>query len=483
MGEIDWVVVPSIWWETGPLTVLEAFQYGRPVICSDIGGMAEKVSHGVNVGVPGSGKTILSQQVAFCNASREKPALYLSTLSEPLDKILRYGEKLHFFDPAAVRDGRIVYDDIGQELGEGGLDGVLHEIDRLLREVRPGIVVIDSFRAFHAMASEISVFRQFLYGLLRRLTATATTAIWNAPYGRNQAVEEAESAVADAIVALDIRQTAEREVRVIQVLKLRGSAYQSGEHTYRISESGFAVFPRLAEAQIESRYQLRKEHTATGIAALDDLLGKGGYWAGASTLVAGPSGIGKTLMGLHFLYQGARAGQPGVLATFHENETQLARIVESFGWSIDDPDVHVMARGVVGMNIDEWVYDLLELADRTGARRIVIDSVPDLEIAAGDPIRFREWMFSMMQRFTRSSVSLMMIIEVPELFQLNRVSEQGISHLADNVILLQYVQDGAELARALTVLKTRAQQHRPIVHRYEITDKGFVLGEMLPVTR
>jgi glycosyltransferase involved in cell wall biosynthesis len=48
MAGIDWVVVPSIWWETGPMVVMEAFQYGRPVICSDIGGMSEKVTDGVN---------------------------------------------------------------------------------------------------------------------------------------------------------------------------------------------------------------------------------------------------------------------------------------------------------------------------------------------------------------------------------------------------------------------------------------------------
>jgi glycosyltransferase involved in cell wall biosynthesis len=48
MDRIDWVVVPSIWWETGPLTVGEAFQHGKPVICSDIGGMSENVTDGVN---------------------------------------------------------------------------------------------------------------------------------------------------------------------------------------------------------------------------------------------------------------------------------------------------------------------------------------------------------------------------------------------------------------------------------------------------
>ena len=428
------------------------------------------------VGVPGSGKTILSQQVAFHNATAESPALYLSTLSEPLDKILRYGEGLSFFDPAALREGRVFYEDIGQPLGEGGLEEVLTAMDALLRKYQPGIVVIDSFRAFHAMAPDVGVFRQFLYGMLRRLSATATTAIWNAPYNRAQAIDEAESAVADAVIALDVKQIAEREVRVLQVLKLRGSEYRSGEHTYRITRGGIEVFPRLAEVQSDTKYDLSVEPAATGIAALDELLSAGGYWPGSATLVVGPSGIGKTLMGLHFLYHGADIGEPGILATFHENETQLGRIAKSFGWSLDEPNVHVMARGVVGVDIDRWVYELFGLVETTGARRVVVDSLVDLEIAAGDPIRFREWIFSMMQRLSRNGVSLMMILEVPSLFHIDRIAEHGISHIADNVILLQYVQEGSELARSLTVLKTRAMRHRPVVHRYEITEKGFLLG-------
>jgi circadian clock protein KaiC len=157
--------------------------------------------------------------------------------------------------------------------------------------------------------------------------------------------------------------------------------------------------------------------------------------------------------------------------------------VGSFGWSIDDPNVHVMARGIVDMNIDEWVYELMELVDKTGARRVVIDSLLDLARVAGDPVRFREWMFSMTQHFTRSGVSLMLIVEVPNLFQLDRISEHGISHLSDNVILLQYVQEGAKLSRALTVLKTRAMRHQPTVRRYEITSDGFVLGDAVSLTR
>lgn len=267
------------------------------------------------------------------------------------------------------------------------------------------------------------------------------------------------------------------------MLKLRGSSYQSGEHMYRITSDGFQAFPRLAESQIEAPYEMSDQHSATGIAALDELLQDGGYWSGAATLIAGPAGIGKTLMGLHFVYRGAQAGEPGVLATFQENATQLRRIVSSFGWSIDDPNVHVLSRGVVDLNIDEWAYELIDLVERMKARRVVIDSLLDLMSASGDPVRFREWMFSLTQRFARSGVSMMQIMETPDLFELRRLSRDGMSHLADNVILLQYVQDGPELARAITILKTRAMQHHPFVRRYEITKQGFVLGKEVTVGR
>jgi circadian clock protein KaiC len=262
---------------------------------------------------------------------------------------------------------------------------------------------------------------------------------------------------------------------VLQVLKLRGSGFKSGEHAYRVSTSGLNVFPRLADSQDTSSYELSVERVSTGVPALDEMLGEG-YWAGASTLVVGPSGVGKTLLGLHFIYAGARAGQPGILATFQENKTQLGRIVRSFGWSLEDKGVHILSRSLVDMYIDEWVYELLDLVEKTDAKRIVIDSLPDLMTTAGDAVRFREWMFSLVQRCTRRGISLMMVVEVPDLFEMRRISEHGLSHLADNVILLQYVREDSRLARTVTVLKTRAMHHQPTVRRFEITEYGFELG-------
>lgn len=455
---------------------------GSPRLDEVLDGGLLKNALNLITGVPGSGKTILCQQTAFQNASRERPAVYLTTLSEPLDKVLRYGESLSFFDAAAIHDGRIVYEDVGPQLGENSLDTMLAVLDRVLKEKRPGVLVIDGMRSLHRLSMDATVYRQFLYGLVRRLTATATTAVCNATYTRAEVLDQLEAAIADSIVALDVRQSAEREARVVQVLKLRGSGFRSGEHLYRITRSGLEVFPRLAEVQNPVGYELIPSHIGTGIPAVDELLGGGGYWAGATTLVAGPTGIGKTLMGLHFLYRGGASGEPGILATFQETETQLGRIVSSFGWSIHDPNVQILSRGIVDLNIDEWVYELIELVEGTGARRVVIDSLLDVAAAAGNPVRFREWISSLIQRFSRTGVSLMLVVEVPDMFRLTRVSEHGISHLSDNVVLLQYVQDGAELGRALTVLKTRGMRHRPMIHRYDITNEGFKLGPVVSLT-
>ena len=426
------------------------------------------------IGAPGSGKTILSQQYVFHNATTERPALYLSTVSEPFDKILRYGQAMTFFDPKAVGSS-VLYEDLGSALRNGGLDAVLTAIDRLTKEYRPGIVVIDSFKALGAFAENEADFRRFLHDLAGRLSALAASSFWVGEYSRESAVGAAEFAVADSIIALITKRTLERETRVLQVLKLRGSNFLSGEHAYRISSAGINVFPRLADLIDPRDYKLGTERHSTGVAALDDLLGDG-YWPGSATLVAGPSGIGKTLMGLHFIFNGAKAGQPGLIGSLQENRIQLERVVRGFGWTLDTPGVTLLARSPVDVYIDEWVYDLLDQVERNGCRRILIDSLADLAVAAGDDRRFREWMYSLTQRCSRAGVSLMMTMEVPELYSVTRISENGMSHLSDNVVVLQYVKDDDHLYRALTVLKTRASNHQPAIRRYEITRQGITLS-------
>ena len=426
------------------------------------------------VGAPGTGKTLVAEQCVFANASTERPALYLSTVSEPLDKLLRYGQSLQYFDAQQV--GRsVVYDELGSALADGGLTRVLEDIDTLIKEHQPSIVVIDSFKALRAFAGGERDFRRFLHELAGRLSALAISSIWVGEYGAEDAITSPEFAVADTVINLFTKRSGERSARYLSILKLRGSDFASGDHSYRLSSSGLAVYPRLADSPDASTYEVATERVSTGIPALDSALGDG-YWSGSVTLIAGPSGIGKTLMGLHFLYAGAARQDPGILLTFQESRTQLSRIVESFGWSLSHPAITVMDQSPVDVHIDALVYELLDRVDKTHARRLVIDSLNDLIVAADDPLRLREFCYSLTQRLARCGVSVMFTLEVPDLFRITRLSELGMSHISDNVVLLQHVHDGHEMGRALTVLKTRGASHESAVREFRITPQGITLG-------
>jgi circadian clock protein KaiC len=371
--------------------------------------------------------------------------------------------------------GRAVFfEDLGSVLNERGLEAVAERIGKLIADHAPGIIVIDSFKALSAYADG-SEFRRFLHGLAGSLSAIPVDCFWIGEYDVPDVAKAPEFAVADAVIALATERTGVRENRTLRVLKLRGNAAASGAHAYRIAPSGINVFPRLADPVDSDDYALTGTRISSGIAALDEILSDG-YWPGASTLCAGPSGSGKTLMGLHFIFNGAHAGEPGVIATLQENPVQLERIVGGFGWTTDDPAVELMYRSPVDVYIDEWVHDLLDTVERVGARRVLIDSLSDLQFAAPDPVRFREYIYSLGQRLSRSGVALFMTSELPDLFATTRLSEFGVSHISDNVVLLQYVRgEDSKVRRALTVLKTRASHHQPEVREFTITADGIRL--------
>jgi circadian clock protein KaiC len=139
-----------------------------------------------------------------------------------------------------------------------------------------------------------------------------------------------------------------------------------------------------------------------------------------------------------------------------------------------------MYRSPVDIHIDEWAYDLLQAVQRTGARRILIDSVTDIRAAAPDATRFREFCYSLMQRFARQGVSIVMTFEIPDLFGAERLSDDAVSPLSDNVVMLGYLKDDDSIKRTISVIKTRASHHDPAIREFSDRARRYC-ARMRPV--
>ncbi len=180
-------------------------------------------------------------------------------------------------------------------------------------------------------------------------------------------------------------------------------------------------------------------------------------------------------MGLHFVFYAVNHGEHAIIATMQEHPSQLERTASQFGWSVKAANLTLMYRSPVDLNVDQWVYELLDMIETTGASRVLLDSLADLQAAAPDEMRFREYVYSLLHRSSRHGTSLMMTYELPDLFGVSRLSDIAASHLSDNVVLLQYRDVAGLMSRTLTVLKTRATDHESRVREFRIAVDGIAL--------
>ena len=141
-----------------------------------LGGGFPESSINILMGEPGSGKTILAERLVFANAGSDRPILYLTTLSEPLDKVVRYLQQFEFFDDAQLASGAVVYDTIADELERDGVAALVPRLKELIKTIGPKIIIIDSFKAIHDLGVSLPEMRRMLYQVSGLLTAYQTTA-------------------------------------------------------------------------------------------------------------------------------------------------------------------------------------------------------------------------------------------------------------------------------------------------------------------
>lgn len=447
---------------------------GNPQVDSVLGGGFPRHSLNLVMGQPGTGKTIFAEQLLFANANGGRPLLFATTLSEPLAKVVTYAQQLEFFDASKVGSS-IRYEDIGALLATEGPAGLVPWLTDQIVALRPAIIVIDSFRAIHDLGTSAQEMRRIVTAMAGLLAAYEVTTFLLGEYCIDDVDRYPEFAVVDGIVQLARQPLTTRDERYFRVLKLRGSAYQEGQHAFRITRGGLELFPRLVSPKAPKSYEPVLERIPTGVSGLDALLG-GGLWRGSSTLAIGPTGSGKTILALQFALEGVRRGEGSLYVHFQENPSQLRRTIDSLGMNAREAEergLKLLYWSAVELQIDSIIVGIFEQVRRGHVRRLVVDAVGDLATAANDAQRLHDYLYALVQYLAVHGVTGLMTFESAGDTGAG-LGEAGLrfSYLADNVVALG-LRGEERLRRTVRLVKARNSAHDLDIREFEI-DRGGI---------
>jgi len=221
---------------------------------------------------------------------------------------------------------------------------------------------------------------------------------------------------------------------------------------------------------------------ATGIPGLDTVL-QGGFRPNRLYLVEGVPGSGKTTLSMQFLQEGARLGEPVLYITLSETREELEEVAQSHGWTLDGINIRELVPSESALNPEEQ-YTMFHPADvelsettkmiladveRIKPSRVVFDSLSELRLLAGNPLRYRRQILALKQFFAGRKCS---VILLDDLTSSDR--DLQVQSIAHGVVLLEQLNPeyGAE-RRRLRVVKFRGVRFRGGYHDYTILRGGL----------
>jgi len=446
------------------------------------GGVLPERSYLVRGG-PGTGKTILGLQYLLAGIENDETALYLS-FEEPPENIIENAARL-VFDVSGVEfldltpSGELFSDTRPYSIFEpdevevGTLTETISEtVDRL----QPDRIVLDSVNRMEALTADRYQFRQQLISMLEQLTDVGGTVLFTTQPTSEMPDDELQFLV-DGTLELEFGPKG----RTVQITKLRGSSFQSGRHTVRITDTGMVVYPKLVPGEYEREFV--PDTVSSGVVGLDSLL-NGGIERGTVTVLSGSTGVGKTTTGTSFAVESAARGERAAVYLFEESTGTFRHRCSGIGMPVDeraaDGTLAIEAVEPVTISPDEFAHAVREEVETHGTQFVMIDGISGYRLSMrSDDDDIVTELHSLCRYLKNMGVTTVLLDDVSNITGNTEVTSHQISYLADNVIMLRYLEVDSELKKAVGVLKKRASDFERSLRSFEITADGIQIGEKL----
>jgi circadian clock protein KaiC len=428
-------------------------------------------------GLAGSGKTTLACQIGFQHARMGKKVLILTLIAESHGKMLNHLSNFSFFDESLVGE-RIVFIGAYPDLLKGGLRELLKAIASTLAEQQPNLMIIDGFRSVRdARPSDVAL-SEFMLSLNSLVSTMKCTTFLLSPTEGN--VADSENTLVDGLIELSQYERGLQLIREIKVFKLRGSKHLLGRHVFEVAEDGIIVYPRLEAVSTTSGKVpgVSQERLGFGIVGWDKLT-RGGVAKGSTTALLGNPGVGKTLMGLHFILEGLRSGEQCLIMGFYESPARLIEKAASIGMDLQpyyaSGHLQVIWHPPLEVLVDSLVQRVLRnIEERTVSRLLVdgLDALRDIILHEG---RSRSFLTAFVNELRGRNVTTFFTQELPYFGQGQLHGDLSASMLFENIILLRYVDVDGINRRQIGVLKLRENSYDAANHLLHIGDDGMTI--------
>jgi len=439
-------------------------------------------------GTPGAGKTTIALQFLIEGAARGESVLYV-TLSEtetelqgvaashgwsldgihmremlPSQESLQPDEQYTMFHPSEV------------ELSE-----TTHKILMDVEKLRPTRVVFDSLSELRLLAGNSLRYRRQILALKQFFAGRDCTVLLLDDMTAMQHDLQVQS-IAHAVLRLEqLNSDYGAARRRLVVVKFRGRDFRGGYHDCKIVHGGLVVFPRLVAAE-HGVDDASHEKLASGIEALDDLLG-GGLEKGTSTLFVGAPGTGKSSVAVQFALAAASRGECAALFIFDESIKTLLTRCAGMGMNlrphIDSGQITVRQVDPAELSPGELVHDIRRAVTENNAKVVVIDSLNGYLNAMPNEQFLIIQLHELLTFLGQSGVATLLIGAQHGLIGMQMQTPVDASYLADAVVILRYFEAAGMVRQAISVLKKRGGAHERSIRDFSLTSSGVKVGEPL----